>query len=197
MNNLPKNPSLVLASESAGRRAQLEQLRLRFRTAPAHIDETPLALETPEALVRRLARSKAAAVAPDHPDCWIVGADQVAVHEGLATSKPLTETRAIFDLGRFSGGEVVFLTAVCLRGPGGEETVLTDDTRVRFRPLTDAEIERYVARDRPLDCAGCFRLESLGPTLFESVVTSDPTALLGLPLIGLSRLLRDAGFALP
>jgi len=197
MNDLPKNPALVLASESRGRRALLEQLGLVFHTAPADIDETQRDGERPEALVRRLARAKAAAVAARHAGACVIGADQVAVHDGRATSKPMTEARAIADLQRFSGSEVLFLTAACLRTPGGAETGLLDETRVRFRALSDGEIRRYVARDQPLDCAGCFRLESLGPSLFEYVRTSDPTALLGLPLIGLGRLLRAEGFILP
>jgi septum formation protein len=190
--------SLILASGSASRRSLLERLRLPFEVLPANLDETPRADETPAALVERLSRSKARAVAERYPDSVVIGSDQVAVFEGRPSGKPGGPVRARELLRRFSGREVDFLTGACVRqGASSFEGYFMDCTRVRFRALEDQEIERYLECDQPWDCAGSFRLESLGPSLFESVESSDPTALLGLPLIGTCALLRRVGFHLP
>lgn len=190
--------SLVLASGSAARRELLDRLRIPFLVDPADMDETPDAGEAPAALVERLSRGKARAVGARRPGTLVIGSDQVAVFDGVSLGKPGTAERARQQLARFSGREVTFLTGVCvLDTTRREEQYALDTTTVRFRALDEEEIARYVAQDQPLACAGAFKVESLGPSLFESVHSEDPTGLQGLPLIRLSALLRKAGCALP
>jgi len=190
--------TLILASTSAYRRALLERLQIHFRVASPRVDERAQARETPLALARRLARAKAAAVARTEPEAWIIGSDQVAACGRRVLGKPLTRERCIEQLRSCSGRRVRFITAVTLmRAEGGRRFEAVDTTQVRFRRLDDASIERYVDREQPLDCAGGFKSEGLGISLFESIESRDPTALIGLPLIALSRLLRRAGFTLP
>lgn len=191
-------PRLILASTSAYRRALLERLGLPFDTARPDVDETPLSDETPQALAVRLARAKAEAVLdPTQPDDWVIGSDQVAELDEEPLGKPGSTARAEAQLRAMSGREVRFLTAVCLAGPGGRRLEALDVTTVHFRPLSNGEIARYVDRERPLDCAGSFKSEGLGITLFEAIENRDPTALVGLPLIATARLLREAGFVAP
>ncbi len=191
-------PRLILASTSAYRRALLERLGLPFDTARPDVDETPLSDETPQALAARLARAKADAVFdPGQPDTWVIGSDQVAELDEEPLGKPGSIARAEAQLRAMSGREVRFLTAVCLAGPGGRRLEALDVTTVHFRPLSNGEIARYVDRERPLDCAGSFKSEGLGITLFEAIENRDPTALVGLPLIATARLLREAGFVAP
>jgi septum formation protein len=191
-------PRLILASTSAYRRALLERLGLPFDTARPDVEETPLSDETPQALAVRLARAKAEAVLdPAQPDAWVIGSDQVAELDEEPLGKPGSTARAEAQLRAMSGREVRFLTAVCLAGPGGRRLEALDVTTVRFRPLSNGEIARYVERERPLDCAGSFKSEGLGITLFEAIENQDPTALVGLPLIATARLLREAGFVAP
>lgn len=194
----PSQSALLLASASAGRKALLQRLGLSFEVCPADIDEAALPGESPLQLVERLSRAKAQAVRASYPRHVIIASDQVAVFDGVATSKPGARERARQDLRRFAGGSVEFHTGLYVAGPDGmPDEFVCDHTLVSFRPLSDAEIDRYLERDRPFDCAGAFRLEALGPSLFERVESTDPTALLGLPLISLSRLLRKAGIQLP
>ncbi len=198
MNEEPRFSQLVLASGSAGRAELMRRLGLAFEQIPADIDEDPIDGESPLQLVQRLAREKAAAVAASRPEAAVIGSDQVAVFDGEPASKPETAERARAMLARYSGGEVTFLTAVHVTGPSGfDDDLFVDTTVVSFRSLGSEEIARYVALDQPLDCAGCFRIESLGPALFRQVTSTDPTALQGLPLIFLSRALRRRGAALP
>ena len=187
---------LILASTSRYRRELLERLRLPFHVARPEVDESPQAEEAPPGLAQRLARAKALAFASQHPESWIIGSDQVAAMEFRALGKPGTRENAISQLSAMSGREVRFHTAVCL---AHGETLLeaTDTTLVRFRALQPDEIERYVDAEQPLDCAGSFKSEGLGIALFEHIESRDPTALVGLPLIALSKLLREAGFVLP
>ncbi|WP_411834577.1 Maf family protein [Pseudoxanthomonas mexicana] len=188
--------TLLLASTSSYRRQLLERLRLPVRPARPEVDETPLPGEDCPALARRLARAKAAAIAAQHPESWIVGADQVAELDGRAIGKPGHREAARSQLAAMSGRTVRFHTAVCLmRGDACHEAL--DATDVRFRPLAPAEIERYLDAEQPFDCAGSFKCEGLGIVLFEAIDSRDPTALIGLPLIALSRMLREAGFELP
>jgi septum formation protein len=189
-------PRLVLASTSAYRRELLARLRLPFEVVRPDTDETPHSGETPAALARRLAAAKAAAVASLHPDAWVLGSDQVAELDGVGLGKPGGRAPAIAQLAAMSGREVAFRTAVCLVGAGGSHSAL-DTTLVRFRALDAGDIERYVDAERPFDCAGSFKSEGLGIALFESVESTDPSALVGLPLIAVARLLRQAGFQLP
>ncbi|MEA3138596.1 MAG: 7-methyl-GTP pyrophosphatase [Gammaproteobacteria bacterium] len=200
---LKSPPPLILASTSRYRKELLGRLKLPFSCLAPGADETPLPQERPLALVARLARAKASAVAALEPHSWVIGSDQTAVRvdEAGAEStlgKPGTEARCIQQLESCSGRSIVYLTAVTvmrLEGNGVFEFI--DTTRVNFRVLERAAIERYVAAERPLDCAGGFKSEGLGITLCESIDTSDPSALIGLPLIRLSAALRCAGFELP
>lgn len=187
---------LLLASTSRYRRELLERLRLPFHVARPDVDEAVLPGETPPALARRLAEAKAAAIAAHHREAWVIGADQVAEVDGQAIGKPGNREAAIAQLNAMSGRAIRFHTAICLLREA-ELHVATDVTTVRFRALAAEEIERYVDLEQPFDCAGSFKSEGLGITLFEAIDSQDPTALVGLPLIALSRLLREAGFALP
>ena len=133
---------------------------------------------------------------PGHADAWILGSDQIAVVDGQIQGKPGDRERAIAQLSAASGRTVQFLTAVALLTPTGRYEAL-DTTTVRFRPLLRDEIERYVDAEPALDCAGSFKCESYGISLFEAIESTDPTGLIGLPLIAVCRLLRQAGYALP
>lgn len=191
-------PYLVLASTSVYRRSLLERLNLPFTVARPEVDESPLSGESPEALARRLALTKAEAVlAGSGSGTWVIGSDQVAELDGLPLGKPGSHAAAVDQLRSMSGRDVRFLTALCLAGPDAQRLQMLDITTVRFRMLADDEIERYVAREQPFDCAGSFKCEGLGIALFEAIDNRDPTALVGLPLIATSRLLRQAGFVVP
>jgi septum formation protein len=188
-------PTLILASTSAYRRALLERLGLPFSVARPGTDETPLPGEPPQALAERLALAKAEAVLGSAADdTWVIGSDQVAELDGRPLGKPGSHAAAVAQLQSMSGREVRFLTALCLAGPDGRRLQALDITTVRFRKLCDDEIERYIAREQPLDCAGSFKSEGLGIALFEEIDNRDPTALIGLPMIATARLLREAGF---
>ena len=191
-------PRLTLASTSRYRRELLERLRLPFDVARPEVDETALPGESPLALATRLAEAKAQAVAQALGDAgWALGSDQVADLGGKALGKPGGRDAAIAQLRAMSGGVVHFHTALCLAHADGRALAAIDLTEVRFRALADAEIERYVDAEQPFDCAGSFKSEGLGITLFESIDNRDPTALIGLPLIATCALLRQAGFPLP
>jgi septum formation protein len=194
----PDPPRAILASTSPYRRELLERLRLPFHCEPPGCDERRLPGEAADALALRLARLKAEAVAAHRPGHVVIGSDQVAVRGEEILGKPGTVERCIDQLRRSSGREVEFLTAVhVLDGRHARVESHLDRTRVVFRTLGDAEIARYVAADRPLDCAGGFKAESLGIALFERIESEDPTALTGLPLAWLSGALRRAGIPVP
>jgi len=185
--------SLILASGSRYRKDLLTRLGIPFEVRSPDIDETPGVHETARELAVRLARSKAAAIARERPDAWVLGADQVAVCGGQLIGKPGTAERAIEQLTAASGQTLSFFTAACLaRERDGQSDEHLDETRVHFRKLSAAEINRYVTLDQPFDCAGSFRSEGLGVTLLERIDSTDPTALVGLPLIWLSGALRRA-----
>lgn len=189
---------LVLASTSRYRRELLERLALPFSVQRPEVDETPRAGETPLALARRLAEAKARAVASTRPDAWVIGSDQVAERDGQPVGKPGSAENAVAQLLAASGREQRFHTAFCLfRQDDGGLLAGEDLTTVRFRTLDADEVRRYVAAESPLDCAGSFKCEGLGISLFEAIDTRDPTALVGLPLIALSAALRQAGYRLP
>lgn len=190
-------PRLVLASTSPYRRELLARLRLPFEVARPGTDETPRPGEAPAALAQRLAAAKSAAVAKQFPGAWVLGSDQVAELDGAPLGKPGSRERAIAQLAAMSGREIAFRTAVCLADAGGRSHSTLDTTLVRFRVLGADEIARYVDAELPFDCAGSFKSEGLGIALFESIESQDPTALVGLPLIAVARLLRQAGFQLP
>jgi septum formation protein len=190
-------PVVILASTSAYRASLLRRLLDTFEQASPGTDEDPLPGEAPASRAVRLAEAKARAVASTRRSCVVIGSDQVADLEGTVLDKPGTVHAAHKQLAASSGREVVFHTAVCVIDGGGTASLHVDETRVRFRELSAHDIERYVERERPLDCAGSFKCEGLGIALFERIVNEDPTALIGLPLIATCRLLRDAGIALP
>ena len=188
--------TLILASTSPYRRELLQRLALPFQCARPEVDETAQAGEAPRALACRLAADKALAVAANHPGSWVIGSDQVADLDGQPLGKPGTEAAACAQLAAMSGKTVAFHTAICLTD--GEQLLQACDlTRVQLRVLDEAEIARYVAHEQPLDCAGSFKCEGLGISLFEAIDNQDTTALVGLPLIAVSQLLRQAGFRIP
>lgn len=191
-------PRLILASTSAYRRELLSRLRWPFDAHSPGVDETPLPGETPIALAERLALAKARAVAGQFPDALVIGSDQVADLNGQSLGKPGHRTAARAQLRAMSGQVLVFQTAVCVvclrRGFEQRERV---PVTVRMRELTDAEIDHYLQLEPAFDCAGSAKSEALGIALMASLSSDDPTALVGLPLIATTRLLREAGFVAP
>jgi septum formation protein len=199
-----KSPqSLILASTSIYRRALLARVRIPFECVSPGVDETRHPAEDAHALTTRLARAKADAVAAQQPDAWVIGSDQVAVlldgpQKDRIVGKPGSVGDCVEQLTACSGRTLAFVTAVTVaRHCDGSVTEFVDTTRVIFRDLDPATIERYVALESPLDCAGGFKSEGLGITLCDAIDSSDPTALVGLPLIRLCAVLRGAGFDLP
>ena len=189
--------ALILGSTSRCRRELLERLRVPFDVVSPDVDETPLAGEAPHALATRLALAKAKAVAALHPQAVVIGSDQVADLNGEPLGKPGTHERAVLQLQRMRGQTVVFQTAVsvvCLESRF-EQTELAQ-IKVRFRDLSDAEIEAYLRAEEPYDCAGSAKSEGLGIALLDAIDNDDPTALIGLPMIRTARLLCAAGIDL-
>lgn len=184
--------SLILASSSPYRKAMLQRLRLPFSTVSPDVDETPLPDETPSQTALRLSVDKARAVAALHPGAIIIGSDQVATFDNLKIGKPGTLERAREQLRQFSGRTLQFHSALCVTD--GQRTE-TDDivTHCRFRQLTEQEIDTYLALEAPFDTAGSAKAEGLGIALMDGMQSDDPTAIIGLPLIALSRMLRAFG----
>ncbi|CAN7501650.1 Maf family nucleotide pyrophosphatase [Acidovorax sp. LjRoot129] len=194
----PLQRPLVLGSTSRYRRELLERLNLPFDVAAPHVDETPEPGEAPRALALRLALAKARAVAQQHPEAVVIGSDQVADLAGTPLGKPGEHERAVQQLRQMRGQTVIFQTAVavvCL-ATGFEQLDLAP-VEVKFRDLSDAEIERYLRTEQPYDCAGSAKSEGLGIALLDAIHSDDPTALIGLPLIRTCRMLRAAGLVLP
>ena len=193
MSSLPTRP-LILASTSVYRRQLLERLRLPFSVVASQVDETPLPGEPPPDIACRLALAKARSVAQAHPTTVVIGSDQVADLDGQALGKPGNHARAVAQLQTMRGNTVVFQTAVavvCLE-TGFAQTELAQ-VKVRFRALTDAQIEAYLMAETPYDCAGSAKSEGLGIALLERIDNDDPTALIGLPLIRTCQLIEAAG----
>ena len=190
--------TIILASGSRYRRELLGRLGLAFEAWSPEVDERPLAGEAPRDTAIRLARLKARAGAARYPQAWIIGSDQVADVAGRAVGKPGTLENARRQLAELSGRTVLFHTALCVAhgtlGRRHERVVTTD---VAFRKLAANEIERYLAREPALDCAGSAKSEALGIALLERVTSDDPTALVGLPLVALAAILRAEGYAIP
>ncbi|MGE5117734.1 MAG: Maf family nucleotide pyrophosphatase [Betaproteobacteria bacterium] len=187
-------PRLVLGSTSPYRRELLQRLRLTFETDAPRVDETARPGETPAALAERLALAKARDVAGRHADAIVIGSDQVAELEGRALGKPGSHERAVEQLRAMSGRSVVFHTALAVLRPAtGFEAQARAPVTVRFRTLSGAEIDRYLRLERPYDCAGSAKCETLGIALLDAIESDDPTALVGLPLIRTCALLRAAG----
>lgn len=186
--------TVILGSTSPYRRELLSRLRIPFEVVAPQVDETPAAGEAPQQLACRLALAKARAVAQLHPQAVVIGSDQVADHGGVPLGKPMVHAAAVAQLRRMSGQDVVFQTAVavvCLDS-GFSRTELAQ-VQVRFRTLSDHDIESYLQAEKPYDCAGSAKSEGLGIALLDAIVNDDPTALVGLPLIRTSRMLREAG----
>jgi septum formation protein len=187
-----------LGSTSRYRRELLERLNLPFEVAAPDVNETPLPSETPRDLALRLALAKARAVAQQHPGAVVIGSDQVADLAGEPLGKPGQHERAVQQLRQMSGQTVVFQTAVAVVcAATGFEQVELAPVEVRFRALSDEEIERYLRAEQPYDCAGSAKSEGLGIALLDAIHSDDPTALIGLPLIRTCRMLRAAGLVLP
>jgi len=198
MHTQSHNRKIILASSSSYRKLLLERLPLDFTVFSPSIDETPLPNEPPAGLVSRLAKEKAQAVSGQHPAALVIGSDQLAVFDSRIIGKPGSVHKAVEQLQQFSGQRVRFLTAVAVNctetGFFSSSTITTD---VCFRVLDDTEIRRYVATDNPVDCAGGFKSEAGGSTLLTHMKSDDPAAIIGLPLICLSAMLREAGYRLP
>ncbi|MFM0201436.1 Maf-like protein [Paraburkholderia fungorum] len=201
MSDSPNRPPrLILASSSPYRRELLERLRVPFDVLVPAIDETPFAGETPEATALRLAEAKARAVADKlgaREAALVIGSDQVATYDGLQIGKPGTHDKALAQLQAMRGREVLFHSALCLfdtrSGIGQAVDVIT---RVQFRDLPDAALEAYLRAETPYDVAGSAKSEGLGIALLEAIHSDDPTALVGLPLIALSRMLLAVDYPL-
>ncbi|WP_029046298.1 Maf-like protein [Cupriavidus sp. amp6] len=190
-------PRLILGSGSPYRRELLERLRIPFEVATPDIDETPLAGEAPEATALRLSQRKAEAIATRHPGTLVIGSDQVLTLDGAQMGKPGTHDKAVAQLRRMRGRTAAFHSALCLLdGRSGTVQLADVQTRVTMRDLSDAEIEAYLQLERPYDVAGSAKSEGLGIMLLERVESDDPTALIGLPLIALTGMLRRAGYPL-
>ena len=186
--------TLVLASTSPYRRELLSRLGLPFSVASPDTDESPLPGEAAETLALRLAEAKARAVAPAYPQALIIGSDQVAIANGKIYGKPGTHERAVAQLQELSGQSVNFYTALCLYDSRNDSRQICGvPTLVKFRSLSDSEIEHYLAREPAYNCAGSAKSEGLGIALLDSLSGDDPNALVGLPLIALCAMLRQAG----
>ena len=185
---------LILASSSAYRQQQLQQLQLNFECIPPSIDESPLPDEDAAALASRLAMNKGLAIASQiEGDATIIASDQTASCGTAILGKPGSEQRAIDQLQACSGRVVTFNTSLWVGNEGGKGLSDTVTTQVTFRSLNEAEIKTYIKREQALDCAGSFKCEGLGISLFESIRSDDPSALIGLPLIRLTSFLKHFG----
>lgn len=185
-------PQLILASSSPNRRDLLDRLKIAFECISPDIDESRLKGETPIEMAKRLSHEKALKIAEQYPDAVVIGSDQLAVLGDEIIQKPLTLENGIKQWQKMSGKTIQFYTGVsilCL----SKNIHLSDldTTTVTFRKVTESEIKAYLEKDQPLNCCGGFKIESLGISMTESVKSSDPTALIGLPLIAVSRMLRE------
>ena len=187
---------IVLASGSSYRAELLHRLGLTFTRHSPDIDEQAQAGESPSELALRLAQEKALAIAAHHPKALVIGSDQVASLKGEPLGKPGTVKRACEQLAACSGESVTFYTGLCVTGLGQTDS-LVDTYTVTFRQLSASQIKRYVEKELPLDCAGSFKMEGLGISLFEKLEGNDPNTLIGFPLINLTTLLNKRGITIP
>lgn len=186
--------SLILGSSSPFRKALLEKLDLSFESDSPDIDETPLKNEKPEDMVARLAKLKALAIAERHPNALIIASDQCATLDGEIIGKPGEHDKAVEQLTKASGRAVTFYTSLCVLDSGTEQTEeLVEPFHVYFRELGESQIENYLKKEEPYNCAGSFKSEGLGIALFERLEGKDPNTLIGLPLIELIRVLGKFG----
>jgi len=185
---------LVLASSSPFRKALLEKLQLDFQCDSPDVDETPGVNESIKDMVKRLSELKARALASSHPDALIIGSDQSATLNGQVLHKPGNFENAFKQLKAASGQTITFHTGLCLLNTQTQQAeTICEPYIVKFRTLSDSEIEHYLKRDKPFNCAGSFKSEALGISLFESMQGDDPNTLIGLPLIQLCRMLKNQG----
>ena len=192
------SPQIILGSTSPFRKELLLRLNIDFITDSPNIDETPLLNESPENYVQRLSLEKAKVVANRHSHSLVIGSDQCSVLEGQIRGKPHTHENAVKQLSESSGKKVSFLTGLCLYDSNDDSYQLEMiPFHVNFRDLSETEIESYLLTEQPYSCAGSFKSEGLGITLFKSFQGDDPTALIGLPLICLSQMLRNKNIAMP
>lgn len=190
--------NLILASASPYRKSLLQRLKIPFTCLSPEIDESPLVDETPGQQVLRLAEAKAARIAEHESAAIIIGSDQLAVLDDNILGKPGDHEHAVRQLRAMSGKRVQFLTALCLlNSASGNRQLACISDDVYFRKLTDAQIERYLVNEQPYQCAGSFKSEALGIALIEKIEGQDPTALVGLPLIKLTEMLRNENYNLP
>ena len=188
------NQRLILASSSLYRRQILQKLGIEFEWTSPDIDETPHPRETPEQLVQRLAESKARAVSATHPNHLIIGSDQVATLQGQIIGKPGSHAAALAQLESFSGKTVLFLTGLCLLNSAtGKAQLTVEEYSVKFRALSSTQLNNYLDKEQPYDCAGSFKSEGLGICLFDKLSGDDPNTLVGLPLIVLTEMLAKEG----
>lgn len=198
MTMTPSALPVVLGSTSPFRAALLGKLMLPFETAAPDIDETAMPGESPEALVTRLTREKAEAVAKQHPEQLVIASDQMAVFAGKPIGKPLDHATAVAQLSRFSGHTITFLTGLgVLHHASGRYQFSLERFNVHFRTLSERQIEAYLQLEKPYQCAGSFKSEGLGITLFDKLEGDDPNTLVGLPLIRLTQFLSNEGIELP
>jgi septum formation protein len=198
MSPVPAPPRLVLASTSPFRREILQKLAIPFDAAAPDTDETMMDKESPEALVSRLAESKARAVAHDWPNALIIGSDQVACVDGEILGKPGNRQNAMQQLTQAAGKAVTFYTGLCLLNSGSQQAQISCELfKVYFRQLNEAQIARYLDHEQPFNCAGSFKSEGMGITLFSKLEGDDPNTLIGLPLIRLVEMLGNEGVKLP
>ena len=185
---------LVLASSSIYRKKQLQQLQLNFSVIAPFIDETPLANETPKQTALRLSIEKARSVGLQHSNTLVIGCDQVASFEGKPLGKPLSHENAVKQLRIMRGKEIIFHSGICLfNAVTGNIQSSVVDIQVKFRSLSDQQIENYLVREQPYDCAGSAKSEGLGVALLDYIRGDDPNALIGLPLIQLVTMLEKEG----
>lgn len=192
---------LILASSSQTRKNLMDRLGLPYLSISPSIDETPRGEFHADDLAKRLAYEKAKVIAEEYPQAIVIGSDQVAWREGapdIFIGKPLTPQNAVKQLQASSGKIVYFSTALSVQHRSSDfEQTIVEHYKVKFRPLQNAEIQRYVERDQPLDCAGSFKCESLGISLFEQMIGQDQTTLMGMPMIQLCRILRQLQISVP
>ncbi|NVJ65888.1 MAG: septum formation inhibitor Maf [Gammaproteobacteria bacterium] len=191
------NPQIILASSSKYRKELLSRILNDFDCIAPDIDETPFPDEEPIEHVARLAEQKALAIAVNHPEAVIIGSDQICVLDGEILGKPGNQENAVKQLSACSGKSVYFYTSLCVtkgRNEPSDITVVT--TKVTFKTLSQEHITNYIERENPIDCAGSFKCEGLGIALFEAIESKDPTALIGLPLIDVTRQLHKFGISL-
>lgn len=186
---------LILASSSRYRQSLLKRLQIPFEFKVPDIDESAKKEESPEHLVKRLSLQKAECIGMKYSDYFILGSDQVAIFNNKVIGKPLNYNKAFEQLTAFSGNSIRFITGTALINcQQSYQSYLQSEVKVKFRSISNTEIEHYLRTDLPFDCAGSFKVESLGISLFDSIICDDPTSLEGLPLINVCKQLRDAGY---